>query len=282
MNPPALTPFAENFWAAPDWHETLRELGLTSFDAVFSFQAGQSLAKPNLSPFRSRLRIEVPARRALYLKRYNHPPFFRQIAGWLQWNRRLSCADLDRIPADLLARIGIQTPALVAYGTRWGCLIEKQSFIITEEIDGSSLEKRLPACLADLNPLQNPAPRRQFLNRLADWVAVFHQNGFCHRDLYLSHIFWTDRDEFVLIDLHRTFRPHLFKQRWRLKDLTQLYYSAPGQAVSRTDRLRFYLRYVGRTNLTAADKRLIRKIKRKAWRIADRDIRRGRPVPFAQ
>lgn len=282
MNSPTLTQFSENFWAAPDWHEPLRQLGLTSFDAVFSFQAGQSLAKPNLSAFRSRLRIEVPERRAIYLKRYNHPPISRQIAGWLQWGRRLSCADLDRIPADWLARIGIQTPKIIACGTRWGRVFEKQSFIMTEEIAGTSLEKRLPACLTDVNPLQDPAPRREILDRLADWVAVFHQNGFCHRDLYLSHIFLTDENQWVLIDLHRTFRPRLFRRRWRLKDLTQLYYSAPGRQISRSDRLRFYLRYVGRTRLTEADRRLLRTIKRKAWRIADRDLGRGRPVPFAQ
>lgn len=282
MKPPSLTQCSENFWVAPGWQEPLRQIGLTSFDAVFSFQAGQALTKPNLSAFRSRLRIEVPGRKALYLKRYNHPPLSRQLAGWLQWGRRLSFADLDRIPADLLASIGIQTPNVVAYGSRWGRLFEKQSFLITEEISGRSLEKRLPACLTDLNPLQDPALRRQFLARLADWIAVFHRNGFCHRDLYLSHLFLTDDDQFVLIDLHRTFRPRWFKQRWRLKDLTQLYYSAPGQWISRTDRLRFYLRYVGRTSLTAGDRRLIRTIKRKAWRIADRDIRRGRPVPFAQ
>ncbi|HOQ04784.1 MAG TPA: lipopolysaccharide kinase InaA family protein [Anaerohalosphaeraceae bacterium] len=282
MNQPTLTEFAENVWAAPDWHETLRQLGLTTFEAVFSFRAGQSLTKPNLSAFRSRDRILVPGRKALYLKRYSQPPLLHQIAGWLQWGRRVSCADLDRIPAAPLAQIGIQTPKIVACGTRWGRLFEKQSFIITEEISGSSLEKRLPDCLTDSNPLHNPAPRRQFLNRLADWVAAFHGSGFRHRDLYLSHIFLTEDDRLVLIDLHRTFRPRLFRQRWRLKDLTQLYYSAPGQWISRTDRLRFYLRYVGRSKLTAADRRLIRKIKRKAWRIADRDIRRGRPVPFAQ
>lgn len=282
MNQPTLTEFAENFWAAPDWHESLRQLGLTTFDAVFSFRAGQSLTKPNLSAFRSRDRIPVPGRKALYLKRYNHPPLRHQITGWLQWGRRVSCADLDRLPADPLAQIGIQTPKIVAYGTRRGRLFERQSFIITEEISGSSLEKRLPDCLTDLNPLHSPAPRRQFLNRLADWVAAFHSNGFCHRDLYLSHIFLTEDDRLVLIDLHRTFRPRLLRRRWCLKDLTQLYYSAPGQWISRTDRLRFYLRYVGRSKLTAADRRFIRKIKRKAWRIADRDIRRGRPVPFAQ
>lgn len=282
MNQPPLTEFAENFWAAPDWHEPLRQLGLTTFDAVFSFHAGQSLAKPNLSAFRSRDCILVPGRKALYLKRYNHPPMLHQIAGWLQWGRRVSCADLDRLPAAPLAQIGIQTPKIVAYGTRWGRLFEKQSFIITEEISGSSLEKHLPDCLTDLNPLHNPVPRRQFLAQLADWVAVFHGSGFCHRDLYLSHIFLTEDNRLVLIDLHRTFRPRLLRQRWHLKDLTQLYYSAPRQWISRTDRLRFYLRYVGRRKLTAADRRLIRKIKRKAWRIADRDIRRGRPVPFAQ
>lgn len=282
MNQPTLAPFAENIWADPASAERLGHLGLTTLDAVFAFDAGQPLVKSNLSSFRSRIRIEQPPHKALYLKRYYRPPLRLQLGGWLRWGRRLSAADLDRVPAEPLAQAGIQTPKIIAFGSQWGTLFEKRSFLITEEIAGRSLEKHLPDCLTNLNPLQNPAPRRQFLCRLADWVAALHRSGFCHRDLYLAHIFLTDDNQLVLIDLHRTFRPRLFKQRWRIKDLTQLYYSAPGRTISRTDRLRFYLRYAGRTKLSAADRRIIHKIKRKAWRIADHDLRHGRAVPFAQ
>ena len=42
-----------------------------------------------------------------------------------------------------------------------------------------------------------------------------------------------------LIDLQRAFIPKWFKSRWILKDLSQLYYSCPGDLISRADRFRF-------------------------------------------
>jgi heptose I phosphotransferase len=273
---------AEGFFADPAYKQTLRALGLTGMDAVFAFEGGQSLYKAGLTSYRSRLRIERPDGPALYLKRYTNTPKIIQIKNWLASGGRTAACDLDRLPGQALGAINIQTPKVVAYGAQWDGLFEKRSFILTEEIPGDSLEKHLPDCLTNSNPLEQTGQRRAFLAKLADWIGTFHRAGFCHRDLYLCHIFLTDKNDLVLIDLHRTFKPRLFGTRYRIKDLTQLYYSAPGQTISRADRLRFYLRYAGREKLTRSDRRLIRKIKRKAWRIADREIRRGRPVPFAQ
>ncbi|MHC4625735.1 MAG: hypothetical protein ACYTDV_02025, partial [Planctomycetota bacterium] len=59
-----------------------------------------------------------------------------------------------------------------------------------------------------------------------------------------------------------------------------IHYSAPGQAFSKTDRLRFLLRYVGRNRLTGQDKMFIRKVVRKARRMARHDKKHGREVPF--
>lgn len=282
MRSAAFEQMAEGFWADPAWKETLHGLGLTSMDAVFAFEGGQSLHKADLASYRSRLRIERPDGPALYLKRYVNTPRIIQIKNWLAYGRRTAACDLDRLPGEALSEIGIQTPKVVAWGAQWGGLFEKRSFILTEEIPGASLEKHLPDCLTNLHPLEQVRQRREFLAKLADWIGTFHRAGFCHRDLYLCHIFLTDKKDLVLIDLHRTFTPRLFKARYRIKDLTQLYYSSPGQMISRADRLRFYLRYAGREKLTGADRHLIGRIKRKAWRMADHDIGHGRPVPFAQ
>ena len=74
----------------------------------------------------------------------------------------------------------------------------------------------------------------------------------------------------------------LLRRRFQVKDLAQLYYSAPGRVFSRTDRLRFYVGYTGRRRLTNEDKSFIRKVVRWAKRMARREAKYGRPVPFAE
>ena len=49
----------------------------------------------------------------------------------------------------------------------------------------------------------------------------FHQAGFIHKDFYLSHIF-VSGEQLYLIDLQRVLGPGRFHDRWRIKDLSQL------------------------------------------------------------
>ena len=82
--------------------------------------------------------------------------------------------------------------------------------------------------------------------------------------------------------MQRSFKPFVFSERYRLKDITQLHYSAPGDCISQADRLRFYLRYSGKPKLDRSDRKFLGKVKSKAWRIAVHDIKHGREVPFAR
>jgi len=88
-------------------------------------------------------------------------------------------------------------------------------------------------------------------------------------------------DQFYLIDLARAFKPMLFSERFRIKDIAQVHYSTAARHFSRTDRLRFYLAYSGHDKLTGKDKVFIRKVVNKARRMARHDIKHGRAVPFA-
>ena len=280
---PVFEEIAAGFFVDSAYRDRLEQMGLTSMEAVFAFEGGDHLHKANLAAHRSRVRFELPGGPAAYLKRYTNVPKWIQLNNRLRHGGRTATCDLDRLPGEKLAEAGVRTPKVIAWGAERDGWFERRSFILTEEIPGGvSLEKQLPNCLENLHPARQVQERRDFLYRLADWVAAVHRTGLCHRDLYLSHIFMTGEGELVLIDLHRAFRPRITAGRYRLKDLTQLYYSAPGQTISRADRLRFYLRYAGQKKLTTADRRLIRKIKQKAWRMADHDIKHGRPVPFAE
>lgn len=266
-----------------DYEAGLSELGLTSIDSVFSFSAAKNLAKDNLAEYRTRLQFEISTpSTTLFLKRYDSPPMLVQLKNWLCHRSRKSCSAFDFEPADKLAAMGINTPKTISYGEQWSTLFEKRSFIITEKIpDAESLERKLPDYFNAPATAENLRFRRSFIAKLAAFVKKFHETNYRHRDLYFSHIFYSNGGQFYLVDLARVFKPLVFAERFRVKDIAQVHYSAPGRYFSKTDRLRFYLEYAGRGRLTAKDKTFIRKVINKAKRMARHDVKHGRPVPFA-
>lgn len=286
MSEQKFTEVPKSFFIDPDYKSAFSELGLTSIDDVFSFNAAKNLAKDNLAGFRSRLQFEInsPARppsTTVFLKRYDRPPILTQIGNWLSARRRISCGFFDFEPAKKLTAAGINIPKIISYGEQWGTLFEKKSFIITEKIpDAESLERKLPDCFNTPNTVKNLKLRRNFITQLAGFVKKFHETHYRHRDLYLSHIFYADTGNFYLIDLSRTFKPIIYRRRFRIKDIAQIYYSAPARYFSNTDRLRFYFGYTDQSKLTRKDKVFIRKVINKAKRMARHDIKHGRTVPF--
>ncbi|MFB0525055.1 MAG: lipopolysaccharide kinase InaA family protein, partial [Phycisphaerae bacterium] len=307
---------SDSFFIDQDYKKTFSELGLTSIDAVFSFPvpskadgiAAKSLAKNNLARFRTRLQFEInspmwlghpgqdsvanhgqdaratpgrPCHLTLFLKRYDRPSILVQLRNWLSHRSRKSCSFLEFEQTSELAAVGINTPKIVSYGQQWGTFFEKRSFIVTEKIpNAESLERGLPNFFTGPATTENLKLSRDFITQLAGFVKKFHEINFRHRDLYLSHIFYDDKGKFHLIDLARVFKPAVLHQRFRIKDIAQLHYSAPAKYFSNTARLRFYFEYTGRDKLTNKDKAFIHKVVNKAKRMARHDLKHGRPVMF--
>jgi len=277
---------SKSFFVDAHFEPAFKSMALSSIDAVFAFNAGQTLAKPNLSKHRSRLQFEIdspPSSTAiLFLKRYDKPSILTQLKNWSCHHKRISSALAEFNSAKILSAAGINTPKIISYGEQWGICFEKRSFIISEKIPcAESLERKLPHYFTGPAAIENFKLRRNFISRLALFIKKFHETGFRHRDLYFSHIFHNSIGQFYLIDLARVFRPRLFSERFRIKDIAQIHYSASGSYFSKTDRLRFYLGYIGRGKLTNEDKVFIRKVINKAKRMARHDIKHARAVPFA-
>jgi tRNA A-37 threonylcarbamoyl transferase component Bud32 len=277
-------PAGSAFWVREEFRETLAQHGLGSLAAVFACESGLDLAKPNLGRFRRRLRLEVQPRGApsvrVFLKRYDRPPRLEQLRHWLRHRRRRSFARTEGETAERLAACGIPAPRIVAFGEQWGLVFERRSFLMTAEIpDSEALERRLPPCFDDATAPEGLAARRAFIRRLGTFIGRFHNTGFRHRDLYLSHVFCSRDGAFALIDLARASRP-IRRRRFQVKDLAQLHFSAPAPRFSRTDRLRFYLAYVGWDRLGPADKVFLRRVMRKAAQMARHSARHGARIPF--
>ena len=274
---------SKSFFVDADYEDEFVASGLTSVDAVFSFNKGRNLVKNNLAQYRSRLQFEMGAgETAVFMKRYDRVPIAVQIKNWFAARRRISSGLFDFEAGEKLSKLGIKTPRTIGYGESRGRCFEKKSFIITEKIpNAQSLEKRLPVCFTGSGTVANLKARRAFIARLGGFVKKFHDTNFRHRDLYFAHIFYSDSGEFYLIDLSRVFRPMLFSERFRIKDIAQVYYSAAGRYFSRTDRLRFYIAYSGQTKLTDRDKAFIRAVVKKANRMTLHDVKHGRTAPFS-
>ena len=283
MREQKLVEISESCFIDPDYKAAFSKLGLTSIDAVFSFRAGRNLTKNNLAKYRGRLQFEINSPAVtVFLKLYDKPPISVQLRNWLTSHSRISCGVVGFKSASELAAVGINTPKSLFYGEQWGIFFEKRSFIITEKIpNAESLERRLPNCFSGPTTVETMRLRRDFIAQLAGFVKQFHETGYCHRDLYLSHIFHSDSGDFYLIDLARAFQPGVRRRRFLIKDIAQVYYSAPAKYFSKTDRLRFYITYAGRQKLTRKDKAFIRKVINRAKRMARHDMKHGRPVPFA-
>ncbi|MCK5225360.1 MAG: hypothetical protein KAQ89_01445 [Planctomycetes bacterium] len=283
MNKPKSIKTCETFFVWPDYKTAFDKLGLNSLEAVFSFSAGTSLTKKNLAKHRSRIQFEIDSpQTTLFLKRYDKTPILIQLKNWLNCGWRKSMSKLDFEPAEKLTKLGINTPQTIAYGELWKTVFEKRSFVITKKIpNAESLETKLPNCFYQSPTPENIKLRRNFIAELAGFIKKFHKTGFRHRDLYLCHIFYDSGKNFHLIDLARAFKPAVLAERFRIKDITQLYYSAPGKYFSRTDRLRFYRNYASCNKLTQNDKKNIRKVLKKAEQMARHDIKHARSVPFA-
>lgn len=266
-----------------DYKEGFSELGLNSIDAIFSFNSGRNLAKKNLARYRTRLEFEIKSPVVtVFLKRYDKPPVLTQLRSWLAAHGRLSCAAFSLKSAYELSTAGINTPKTLFYGEQWGTFFEKRSFIITEKIsDAESLERKSPDFFDGPATVEKLKLRRNFIVQLASFIRKFHETDYRHRDLYLSHIFYSNSGDFFLIDLARAFKPIIRRHRFRIKDLAQLYYSAPAKDFPKTDRLRFYFTYIGRENkLTGKDKTFIRKVINKVKWMAKHEIKYGREAPF--
>jgi tRNA A-37 threonylcarbamoyl transferase component Bud32 len=273
---------SQSFYVDSGYVRAFEKLGLTSFDAVFSFNCGNDPGGSSLPEYRSRLQFKTSEpEKTLFLKRYNRPDALTQIKNWLWHNARKSMMSFDLDPSDDLAQAGIKTPKTVSYGEQWAVVFEKRSFIITEELPNAEpLEQKLPDCFRDRSKAGNLRRQRNFIKRLGQFANKFHATGYRHRDFYLAHIFYSDDGTFYLIDLQRAFKPRILAERFRIKDIAQLYYSAPGSAFSKTDRLRLYKSYAGKRFLDKNDKAFIHKVIRKVWRIARRESKHGRLVPF--
>lgn len=230
----------------PDYQHLHADFG--SLEQVFALE-GERITRDSESEL---IRIEREGV-VYYVKRYRSNG--KHWRNWLPHTRiRAEWENLQRF-----IQWGIPTAEVVAFG------LERESFgrfrrgaMITREIPGAddlaTLARQGDPCLKDVRWID------EIGRQIADFARIMHQHGFVHNDLKWRNILIDGQPRAYLIDCPTGgFWWGPFLQYRIIKDLACLDKVAKYQ-LSRTRRLRFYLNYVQRKRLTAADKKRIGKI----------------------
>lgn len=145
----------------------------------------------------------------------------------------------------------IDTMTLVNYATKGWNPAKLQSFVVTEELkDTISLEDY---CANWLASPPSYTEKQLLIRKVARIAKKMHENGVNHRDFYICHFLMrktanvTNGCRLFLIDLHRAQLRKKVPERWLVKDLAALYFSAMNIGLTKRDLLRFIKIYRGRS-----------------------------------
>lgn len=248
----------------------LASAGLSQFRDFMDYAGGTHICHKR---GRSVFRLEV-GERAFYLKRnrFHWVEFWKQISR-LKWPPRGALVEWKNILA--VQEAGIPTVSPVAMGECVKLGLDIESFTLTEELyQAVPLDTVLQTELSGLFDAAKRQRKRRLASQLAATARKLHGSGMYHQDFYLSHFYLGRGETLYLIDLQRVGRRTRVPTRFRVKDLGQLNYSADFTGgISRTDRMRFFLEYLGKKRLAPADKKLARKVLGKTRRIARHDVK---------
>ncbi|MRI31611.1 lipopolysaccharide core heptose(I) kinase RfaP [Endozoicomonas sp. OPT23] len=149
-----------------------------------------------------------------------------------------------------LKSIGVETMTTVGFGEAGFNPAKQRSFLITEELENMITLEDFCETWKE-NP---PSVKLKWaiVQKLAEISKVMHDNGMNHRDYYLCHFMMPKEGfpdnkpiQFYMIDLHRAMIHQNLPERWRLKDLSGLYFSAMDYGFTSRDILRFLKIYSG-------------------------------------
>ncbi|OYW90855.1 MAG: heptose kinase [Pseudomonadales bacterium 32-61-5] len=216
-------------------------------EAVFNLK-GERITRDSISDV---IRVKV-AGVHYYVKRYRRA---ESSLGSYLFRPRVQA---EWVNLQRFARWGVPTVSIVAYGLerRFGSFM--RGALITrgleDSVDLAAMVARGDCRLADSVWVD------RISRQLAQATRTLHEHNFAHNDLKWRNLLVNDQDAIFLIDCPTgNFWWGPFLRRRIIKDLACLDKVAK-YALRRTQRLRFYLQYCGRSRLVPGDKARIRAV----------------------
>lgn len=221
-----------------------------TFDAVLSLTGRVFREHKNRRTFRCEI-----GGRAYFVKVHDRTPPAEFVRNLLHVRWPITSAAPERDAIERLVRLGAPTVRCAGFGERGGTPWTRQSFIITEALEGFIHLDEAVRSWQSLPHQRQSRLKHAAVAELAAIARAMHENGLNHRDFYLCHFMLPQRDfstfergdelRLHVIDLHRVqIRPRV-PIRWIAKDLSGLLFSSLDLGVTSLDGLRFLRTYWG-------------------------------------
>lgn len=246
------------------WENFLRRHHLDNLAAVFASNEGEIVTYSRTTEVRRLTFTDGDGTRVLFLKKYSFENFRQAWKGAFRGvflGRSKARREYENLR--LLQTLGIGAATAIAFGEqrRHGWL--QRCFLLTEAIaEPLPLDLFIRDFLQSGTATEQGERRRNLIENLAAFTQRMHRQAFAHHDLFWRNIIQNQNrpDCFYLIDAPKgRCWSRFFANRSRAKDLATL--DAAAEAFfRRSERLRFFLKYTGRTKLSSADKNLVRRI----------------------
>jgi len=210
----------------------------------------------------------------VYIKKYWHGSTLQR---WFGTERGFAGpAELDRLRQVQALGIRTATPLAAGADRARSCF----SFFMSHELrDHIPLHEYIPLQAESLAPGAWQEHKRRILARVGETLRTLHAGGLCHRDFYLCHFFLrpepnqADGFSLAMIDFTRVLSTRL--DRWQIKDLAQLQFSAEWPGLTQTDRVFLFRACLGVERLGPAEKRLWSRVQCKTARYRQHNRKHG-------
>lgn len=189
-----------------EYKDIFSDNGLSDFEDFMHYQKGEIVNK-NTKRDVLQFSLETDSgEKTFFMKRFYKPHFKDMLFTWRVFGKPCSQALCEWNNADILLENEIDTYKPVCFGEHKICVIERESFLVTEKLDG--------VCLTDFISKHwdkmNDAQKENILTAAAQTSANIHNSGINFPDLYIWHFFitptkTTESEDYKLavIDLHR-------------------------------------------------------------------------------
>jgi hypothetical protein len=220
----------ERIFFAEGWQSYFDECGLKSFDDFFNCDADFNILKSSKRYVNSVSFGEGSQGKTFFIKRFGYCHLEDIFLGLHNFGRLYSQAACEYENAHYLLNKGFATYRPVCFGEQKILGIERRSFVVTEELNGQSLD-----CFVAENFEKLRMPEKeQILKELGRTIRKIHDCDISLPDLYIWHLFITknqsdrsataDKYEFAVIDLHRM-KYKVRSRKEKIKNLARLDHS---------------------------------------------------------